>query len=118
MNYRSAIVGCGPRGKHHAEVYPDIPNMDLIACCDLDGTRRDEFAKAFSIPATYADVDEMVANERPDVVHLVTQPDVRLDVIASAAEAGVAAVIVEKPLTLWPSEALRSRNLRRARAAK
>ena len=111
LNYRSAILGCGPRGKRHAEVYPDIPNMDLVACCDLDGSRRDAFAKAFSIPATYAAVDEMVAREQLDVLHLVTQPDVRLDVIASAAEAGVAAVIVEKPLTLWPSEAVKIEEL-------
>ena len=111
MSYRSAIVGCGPRGKHHAEVYAEIPNMDLVACCDLDSSRREAFAKVFSIPTTYAGVDEMVAKERLYVVHLITQPDMRLDVITSAAEAGVPAVIVEKPLTLWPSEAVKIEEL-------
>ena len=81
--------------------------MDLIACCDLDTSRRDSFADEFGIPGRYGDLDEMVAKERPDVVHLVTQPDARLEPISQLAEAGVPAIIVEKPLTLWPSEAMK-----------
>lgn len=105
MTYKSAILGCGPRGEKHAEVYPDIANMRLLACSDVDPARLDAFAGKFSIPGKYGDYREMIDRERPDVLHIVTQPGFRVEGIKFAAEAGVAAVIVEKPLTLWPSEA-------------
>jgi predicted dehydrogenase len=109
--YRSAILGCGPRAGNHAEVYPDIDNMNLVACCDLDAGRLDDFAERYSISGRYADFEAMIAAEKPDVLHVVTQPNVRLEVIQGAAEAGVPAIIVEKPLSLWPMETAEIRDL-------
>jgi predicted dehydrogenase len=103
--YRSAILGCGPRARSHAEVYAEIDNMELVACCDLDRERLSAFGEKFAITSRYTDFRQMVEAEKPDVLHLVTQPNFRLEAIQGAAEAGVAAIIVEKPLCLWPMEA-------------
>ena len=35
MSYRSLILGCGGRAGWHARVYPELKNMELVACCDL-----------------------------------------------------------------------------------
>jgi len=102
--FKSAILGCGPRARGHAEIYPEIDHMELVACCDLDPERLAAFADQFSIPGRYADFQQLIETEKPDVLHLVTQPNFRLEAIQSAAEAGVAAIIVEKPLSLWPME--------------
>ena len=80
--------------------------MDLVACCDLDETRLAAFADKFSIEGRYTRYQEMISAVKPDVLHLVTLPQFRLEGIQFAAEAGVRALIVEKPLTLWPSEAV------------
>ena len=42
----------------------------------------------------------MFAHEKPDLVHLNTPPNVRLEVLEAAEEYGVSAVIVEKPLAI------------------
>ena len=104
--FRSAILGCGPRANNHAAVYPDIAAMDLVACCDLDAERRDAFASKHAVPARYGDLHDMLDKGQIDVLHMVTQPDYRLAGIRAAADAGVRAIIVEKPLSLWPMEAL------------
>ena len=106
MACKSAILGCGPRAQAHAEVYPQIDDMELVACCDLDQDRLATFAAKFDIPQKYTDYREMIKAVEPQVLHLVTQPACRVEPIKFAAEAGVAALIVEKPLTLWPAEAV------------
>ncbi len=104
--YRSAIVGCGTHSHQHAAVYPEIDDMSLVACCDLDTARCREYADRYGIPATYGDLQAMLDAERPEIVHIVTQPNFRLPGIRAAAEAGAKAVIAEKPLALWPQELL------------
>ena len=105
MTYRSAILGCGPRAEGHALVYRDLSEMKLVAACDRDQERRESFAQDFAISRLYDDLQTMLEKERPDVLHIVTQPNFRVVPIELAAKAGVKAVIVEKPVVLLPSEA-------------
>ena len=104
--YRSAILGCGSHSRQHASVYPGIDSMSLVACCDLDRDKCKAYADEHGVPGRYCNLERMLEAERPDVLHIVTQPDYRLAGIRAAAESGVKAVIVEKPLSLWPMETL------------
>jgi len=116
--YRSAFVGCGPRARWHALAYQGIANMVIASACDIDDQRRAVFADEFRIPRTYGDFREMLREERPDVMHLVTQPSVRTEPIQAAAEMGVQAIVVEKPVTLWPSEMAKLRDIERETGCK
>jgi predicted dehydrogenase len=78
--------------------------MTIHAACDVDDERREAFATEFRVPRVYRDYVEMLREERLDVLHLVTQPTLRVPPIEAAARGGVRAIIVEKPVTLWPSE--------------
>ncbi len=98
MNYRCAFLGCGPRAQGHADAYDLITRGVMAACCDLDTDRLDAFAEKYQIPHRYTDLDEMLAKETPDVVHMVTRPNLRVDLMTRLSEAGVAGVIVEKPI--------------------
>ena len=98
MNYRCAFLGCGPRAQGHAEAYDLITDGAKVACCDLDQERLDDFAEKYQIPQRYTDLDEMLDKEQPDVVHLVTRPDLRVELMTRLAEADVPGVIVEKPI--------------------
>jgi len=102
--YRSCLLGCGPRAVEHAEVYKAIENMDLVAVCDRIPERRTGFQERFGIAKAYDDYEAMLAAEKPDVVHIVTQPVERVWECETAAKAGARAIIVEKPMAVVPSD--------------
>ena len=98
--FKSAFLGCGPRSKAHAKAYAHVARGRAVACCDLDRDRLDAYGEELEIPARYRDLDEMLAKERPDVVHVVTPPTLRVGLMTRLAEAGVPGVIVEKPICI------------------
>lgn len=99
--YTCAFLGCGPRARAHARVYGSVPRGRLTACCDLNAERLHAFGDEFGIARRYTDVDEMLERERPDLLHIVTVPSLRVDLMRTAANHGVPVVIVEKPIALW-----------------
>ena len=100
MGYRCALLGCGPRARGHAEAYRHISRGELAAICDLDGERLCTFGDQYGVARRYSDLDEMLATESPDVVHLVTPPTLRVSLMTRLAQAGVPGVIVEKPVCI------------------
>ena len=100
-DYRTAIIGVsGGRARGHAEAYAHIDGGRLVAVSSRDAEKVVEFGAEFGVPARYTDYREMMAREKPDLVHVNTPPDVRLEVFEAAAEAGVPALLVEKPLAI------------------
>ncbi|HOJ20457.1 MAG TPA: Gfo/Idh/MocA family oxidoreductase [Armatimonadota bacterium] len=100
MTYRCAFLGCGPRARSHALAYQQITRGEIVALCDLNESRLNDFGDTFSVAARYTDLDEMLRKEKPDVVHLVTPPTLRVGLMTRLAEAGVPGVIVEKPICI------------------
>lgn len=97
-NYRSAIIGCGGRAYGHANAYQQVSRGELVACANRsNAARREKFAETFGI-AGYADAEEMLRTEKPDLVHLVTMPDQWRELMPMVSEFGVPACIVEKPV--------------------
>ena len=95
--YRSAVVGCGGRAAWHAKAYKLISRGELVACCDPDAERRKSYAGKFGI-VPYADAAGMIKKEKPDLVHVVTLPDVRVELMQIISDNGIPACIVEKPI--------------------
>ena len=95
--YRSVIIGCGSRGHMHAEAYRGISRCKLVACCDLIPERKERFAGGFGVKG-YDDAADMLAKEKPDLVHIVTQPDNRVELTTLVSDHNVPACIVEKPI--------------------
>ena len=96
--YRSAIIGCGGRAYGHANAYQQISQGELVACANRsDTTRREKFVETFSITG-YADAEQMLRTEQPDLVHLVAMPDQWRELMSMVSELGVPACIVEKPI--------------------
>lgn len=100
MGFRCALLGCGGRARGHALAYRHVRGGELVAICDMDEARLKAFGEEYGIAARYTDLDEMLRKERPDVVHIVTQPTLRVPLMTQVAEAGVAGAIVEKPVCL------------------
>ena len=98
-NYRTAIVG-GRRGVHHARCYESIENMEVIAICEIDAERLKNAANELNVTG-YTDYKEMLKIEKPDIVHAVTDPTVPRHIwVEPAADAGVKALVIEKPIAL------------------
>lgn len=118
MEYRSAFVGCGPRAHGHADAYRLVSRSRAVACCDMDPTRLQEFGDRHGIANRYTDLDEMLAAERPHLVHLVTKPDLRVALMTHLSDAGVPAVLVEKPACVGSEDYKALRRLEERSATK
>lgn len=100
MDFKCAFLGCGPRSKGHAKAYEHITRGRAVACCDQNRDRLQAYGQEFGIAARYTDLDEMLEKERPDLVHVVTPPTLRVGLMTRLAGAGVPGVIVEKPICI------------------
>jgi predicted dehydrogenase len=77
--------------------YNLITRGALVACCDIDAERREAFAAEFGIRG-YGDAVEMIRAEQPDLIHLVTAPSLRVELMTIVHEQGVPLCLVEKPI--------------------
>ncbi len=97
---KSAFLGCGPRARQHALAYKLVTKGQLAAICDLDEERLQAFGDEFGIEHRYMDIHHMLDVEKPDLLHIVTLPTIRVDLLTIADEHGVPAAIVEKPIAV------------------
>lgn len=93
---RCAIVGTGSIANSHAKAIAAYPGASVVAVTDLDRGSAERFAASWEVPAVYDTLDELLAAEHPDVVHVCTPPIAHAAQSIAALEAG-AHVIVEKP---------------------
>src|SRR5262249_24086362 len=93
---RTALIGCGKVGSIHAQALHALPESDFVAAADASPGRAEAFAARWGA-RPYADLDEMLATARPEVVILATPHPLHAEAAIRAAQAGVH-VLVEKPL--------------------
>jgi predicted dehydrogenase len=99
-----AIVGCGKIADSHAAQIQRIKGCEIAGVCDREPLMARQLYERFPIKAHYSDVDEMLRESRPDVVHITTPPVSHFELAAQCLKAG-AHVYVEKPFTLYEHEA-------------
>ena len=100
MALKSVCLGCGPRARQHALAYELVTKGQLAAICDLNEERLEAFGEEFGIDRRYTDYRQMLEVEKPDLLHIVTLPTLRVGLMTIAAEHGVPVAIVEKPIAI------------------
>ena len=118
MSYKCAFLGCHSRARGHADAYQHITRGEMVACCDLIEERVEEFGETWGIANRYQDLDEMLEKEKPDLVHMVMVPTIRVSLMTRLAEAGVPGVIVEKPICIGADDYKALRALEESSATK
>jgi predicted dehydrogenase len=99
--YQCAIIGVGgPRAAGLAEAFRHLNRARLAAVSSRRGGPLYAFADRFGVPGRYRDYRTMLDAERPDLVLVSTPPDARLEILETAAAAGVPGVIIEKPVAI------------------
>ena len=94
-----ALVGCGGITKYHLEAYASA-GYRVTALCDIAREaaekRRDEYYPEAQV---FTDYREMLRLDDVEVVDVTTHPEIRVEIIADALEAGKH-VLSQKPYVL------------------
>jgi len=101
---RVCLVGCGAIARVHAKFVQRMPNARIVGLCDRDRTAASRLANETYVQRLFGDVEEMVRELEPDVVHVLTPPQQYLDIVRVVAERGCH-ILVEKPLGVNAAEA-------------
>lgn len=95
---RHAVIGAGGIAGAHLKAIRKLEDRaDLVAIADVSDESLKRRAGEFGPCATYADHRELLAQEKPDIVHICTPPGMHADMCVESMEAG-AWVLCEKPI--------------------
>jgi UDP-N-acetylglucosamine 3-dehydrogenase len=93
---RAVVIGVGAMGRHHARVYNELEDVELVAVADADRARAEKEARRFRVPA-YDDYLRMLDEVGADLVSIAVPTSLHCQVALAALDAG-AHVLVEKPI--------------------
>lgn len=101
---RTAVIGCGAIAYEHLPFLARSTSALPVALCDQSPAMMAAAAAAFDLKVKlYADAEEMLLAERPDVVHVLTPPQTHSRLVRAALDTD-AHVICEKPMTCSADE--------------
>jgi len=104
---RIGIIGCGgiANGKHMPSL-KKLPNVEMVAFCDLVIERAEKAAAQYGIAGakTYTDYKELLKDKTIDVVHVLTPNRAHSFITVDALDAGKH-VMCEKPMAINSVEA-------------
>jgi predicted dehydrogenase len=103
MMLKVAIVGCGKIADDHAQQIRRLSTGRLVAVCDAEPLMARQMADRFG-GAPYDDIEKLLSEARPDVVHITTPPKSHFRLATQCLDAG-SHVFVEKPFTMNADEA-------------
>ena len=99
-----AVVGCGQFADAHIQEARKIAGIFVESVCDSNIHMAHQAAARFDVPSHYTNVETMLQEVRPDVVHITTPPATHLEIGLTAIEYGCH-VYVEKPFVIDSGEA-------------
>ena len=103
---RVGIVGCGRISKNHFEsIEKHSENMVLVSVCDSDREVLRRHEQKYSVTG-YGSIEEMLTNEKLDLVALCSPSGLHPDQTIAAAKHGVN-IVTEKPMATRWQDALR-----------
>ncbi len=102
---RLAFIGCG--GFATASIFPNIhnvPQIDLVAVCDLDRAKAERNARNFGAREVYVNAEKMLDEQEPDGVFVIGPAPMHYEVAPIVLRRGIP-VYVEKPSANTSAEA-------------
>jgi predicted dehydrogenase len=99
-----AIVGTGGIAGFHAEALAaQDGRARIVAATDVDAAALAAYESRWSVPAVYPTLDDLLANEKPDLATLCTPPGLHAAQAVACLSRGIS-VLCEKPPVLSLAE--------------
>jgi len=111
------IVGCGKIADAHAAKIQRMEGCQIIGVCDREPLMAKQLCERFQVKRYFVDLNALVKEARPDVIHITTPPQSHFEIAKFCLEQGCH-VYVEKPFTLNAADAKRLIDLADKRALK
>ncbi len=102
MSLKTAVIGVGAMGRHHARVYADLPDVALVGVADVDAAQAEATAARFHTHA-YTDYRRLLDEQQPDAVTIAAPTVDHLHMALDAIARGVH-VLIEKPIAFSVAE--------------
>jgi len=71
---RAAITGCGKISSIHIDAVRAMPGVEIVGVCDQNQSEARKRALQAGTDHIFADMETMMKEVRPNVVHLLTPP--------------------------------------------
>lgn len=98
------IVGCGLNSDYHITFAKRYPGLEIVGLVDLDGKKARDCADKFDIKNVFKTIPDLIREENPSVVHIVTPPRTHYRLGKEALELQCN-VLIEKPFCMNADEA-------------
>jgi len=104
MVLKACVIGLGILGREYVTRLDDRPEVDVVGVADILEARAREVGKPVRAKA-YTDYVPMLRELRPDIAVIATPDPLHRDPVLAAIEAGVPAIIQEKPMATTVADA-------------
>ena len=98
------LVGCGVAIKGHIPAIRNVPGTEIVGICDINEEKVKKVADLLKIQNSYTYLGEMLEQQKPEIVHIMTPPRTHASLAIKAMQIGCH-VLVEKPMGLSAKEA-------------
>ena len=98
-----AVIGIGNMGQHHIRNYFEMPQVNLIAVCDVNEEKGENLAKKYNC-LFYKDYKKMLTEQKIDAVSIAVPTSLHCRVACDVLGKGVN-VLLEKPIATNLTEA-------------
>ncbi|WP_298484692.1 Gfo/Idh/MocA family oxidoreductase [uncultured Maribacter sp.] len=103
--YKGVCIGAGYFSQFHYEAWARLENVEIIAVCDISKEKAQTICNTYGFAKAYDNFEEMLKQESPDFVDVITPPNTHLD-ICKIAVANNIHIICQKPLAPTYKESL------------
>ncbi|MBE0425442.1 MAG: Gfo/Idh/MocA family oxidoreductase [Nitrospirae bacterium] len=101
MAVKVGVIGVGYLGQHHARIFSELREAELVAVVDIDKIRADTFAEKYCCES-YTDFKDIL--HKVDALSIVTPTPSHFDIAFDCLRAGKD-LLIEKPITVSIDEA-------------
>lgn len=98
------VIGCGFWSHYQVAAWHELPNVELVAVCDVDLSKAQALADKYKGVKVYSDVDQMLSTEKIDFVDIISSVATHRQLVEKAAKYNID-IICQKPMAENPADA-------------
>lgn len=96
---KGVCVGTGYFSKFHYEAWSRISDVEIVGICDLEIRKAKQLTSNFFTDLSYhTDFKALLQATQPDFIDIITPPNTHFELIKTAVDTGIKAIICQKPL--------------------